>query len=201
MGLPAAGGHFRVLIHCRISQREFAPHWLLANCAKVVAFGGTPESAMNCARRCLFSFLILIAMVPNRWAHAQTINRHEIATMLSSKIMRSLRKHHGGASLQAKVIRRMAECALLYGVLSRQAPDENAQQGAALISKLSKDILFQISAGVSMDEFKKLSKEAHDLVIGMSKPQNKRSLHGLLRNCQSLINIDEIDEAVEGLVF
>ena len=138
---------------------------------------------------------------PEYGGYAQTINQHEIAAVLSSRIMRSIEKRHRGAVLQEKPIRRMAECMLIYGVLSRREPDQNAKQVAALISEISKDILFQISAGVSMDKFKKLSEEAHDLVIDMSKPQSKRSLHWLLRDCKSFINFDEIDEAVEELAF
>lgn len=151
--------------------------------------------------RYFWCLVILFAMAPNRWGYAQTTNQHQIAAVLSSRILHSIRRHHGGAALQEKTIRRMAECALIYRVLSKQAPDQNAKRGAALISEISKDILFQISAGVSMDEFKKLSKEAHDLVIGMSKPQNKRILDWLLKDCKSFISFDEIDEAVDELAF
>lgn len=153
------------------------------------------------SRWCLACFFILFVMAPNRAGYAQTTQQNEIAAALGSKIMQSIRKHHGGKALQKKAIRRMAECALVYRVLSKQARDQNAKQGAALISQISKDILFQISAGVSMNEFKTLSKDAHDLVIDMPKSQNKRKLRWLLRDCKSFINFDQIDEAVDELAF
>ena len=136
-------------------------------------------------------------MVTKQWPVANPKAR----AALSSKIMLSIKKHHGGRALQEKAIRRMAECALIYSALSRQAPDQNAKQGAALISQISKEAMFQISASVSMNRFKKLSKEAHDLVNDISKPQNKRSLHWLLGDCQSFIKFDEIDEAIDELAF
>ena len=165
------------------------------------SFSGALELAINRSRWCLFCFFILFAIAPNRWGHAQTTKQREVAAALSSKIMQSIRKHHGGTALQDKAIRRMAECALIYSALSKQAPNQNAKQGAALISQISKEIMFQMSASVSMDQFRKLSKEAHDLVNDISKPQNERSLHWLLRDCQSLIKFDEIDEAIDELAF
>lgn len=156
---------------------------------------------MECPRRYFWCLVVLCAVTPTRWGHAQTTKQHEIAAMLSSKIKRSIGKHHGGMALQEKTIERMAECTLIYEALAKQAPDRSARQGAAIASAISKDILFQISAGVSMDDFKKLSQKAHDLIMGMSKTQDRKRVDWLLTDCRSFLNLDKIDEAVEELAF
>lgn len=146
--------------------------------------------------------MLLLLLVISKGATAQPSEqeKHEMAVRLSKEITQTIKKR-GDLELQQKAVRRMAECAFVYGMASKQDTDANSKYDAALAAEISRLVLVRISVGLTVDLYTKIVSEADKSVLDASKREDTESFLRLLRNCKSFHDPNKIDDAVTELTL
>lgn len=155
-------------------------------------------------KRCPYQFTILaiaclILFMSFSGANAQ--NNQNRSTELATEINRAVQKRATSPDLKDKVIRRISECAFIYGTLSKVGPDTETKQKLSEAADISLDVMVLVAKDISMDRYKLIVNSAKNSIVQLMKRQEKKELASLLRSCKSFSAVKDIDDGVVELTF
>jgi len=139
--------------------------------------------------------------LPQRNPRLLPEEKRSIAAALATEINLAINKRQGVIGLREKVIGRIAKCAFLYGVISKQAADLELKSSSSTAADVSLEVTLIMSKGVSFDRFKQIVDSAHDSILKMPLRSDAKETFLLMRNCKSFNSQLEIDDAVAELTF
>jgi hypothetical protein len=159
------------------------------------------------------SFLIPVSVVLIIADHASAQltkqDKQSIATTIATEINRAVDKHREIVDLREKVIRRLAECAFMFGAMSRnpEVATRNAEerQRVADVAEISIEVATRITDGWGgIDRYKTIVDLAASSVKEMGARQDEIELRLFLQSCR-LFNqpksTKEIEDALLELHF
>ena len=129
------------------------------------------------------------------------LNRDVIVGRLSAEINRAIDKNPKKLELREKVIRRIAECAFIYGVMSKNMPEADIKKHFRDAADINLDILALISSGISMDRYKEILDVAGQTIADMAKRNDKKETFNLLRSCKAFSEPNELADAMYELTL
>jgi len=144
--------------------------------------------------------LFLIVATPSK-ADLSKQEKHEAATALAAEINRAISRHQTPMDLRDRVMHRVSECNFVHNLASRNASDLDTRRRSADVHDISLEVLILLFSGINMDRYKAIVDSSGDSVVQIFKRQDEKQLRLLLRNCRSLNDMKEIEDAVQELTF
>jgi hypothetical protein len=143
-------------------------------------------------------------LISPRAAGAQSIDRDSKWTVIdvTSAINRAIEASKGGVELREKVVRRFSECSLMYGALLRLASNAEAKKNYYLAQESTLEVQAAIAQPLPLEREREIEDAAKKSVAKMLdelKKHDQKELAPFLRNCKSLNDLKEIDNALRKL--
>ena len=155
--------------------------------------------------RLLPVFVLLLAghlLMPPRLAHAQTADGENKWTLLdiTAAINIALGQNKESGELREKVVRRFAECSLMYGGLATLASSPDAKKNYVQAQLATMEIESRISGPLQQEKRLGLEEAARSSVAIMLrsvKAQGDKAVGPLLKSCKSFNDVREVKNALQ----
>ena len=155
----------------------------------------------------LFGLLLAgYLLIPPRFAHAQLAEGDtKWAVMdVTSAINSAIDESKEAVELREKIVRRFAECSLMYGGLSTLASDAEAKKKYVQVQLATMQIESAIANPLQSEKRLEIEEAARNSVALMLRTLNAqrdkdKEVGPFLRNCKALNDIREIKNAVREL--
>ena len=121
---------------------------------------------------------------------------------VTSAINRAIEESKGGVELREKVVRRFTECSLMYGALLRLASNAEAKKSYFQSQESTMEVQSAIAQPVPSERYRQIEDAAKKSVAKMLdelKRHDQKELAPFLRNCKSLNELKEINNALRKL--
>jgi hypothetical protein len=126
--------------------------------------------------------------------------KQEITSTLATSIKTAIAKHSQVPGIRQKVLTRVIQCSLIYGVLLEHVSEIEAKNALADASEVTRQVFLQLVEGMPMEDFERIVDAAGQLVVKMDWNDKKQKVL-LLRNCKSFNETSEVDDAVSELTY
>ncbi len=155
--------------------------------------------------RLLPVFVLLLAahlLVSPRLAHAQFADGENKWTLLdiTAAINIALGENKDSSELREKVVRRFAECSLVYGGLATMASRADAKKNYVQAQLATMEIESRISGPLQPEKRLGLEEAARSSVATMLrsvKAQGDKAVGPLLKSCKSFNDVKEVNNALQ----
>jgi hypothetical protein len=152
----------------------------------------------------LFGLLIVgCLLISPRGADAQfndNANKWDVLDVINA-INRAIDKDGASPDLREKVVRRLAECSLAYGTLSRLTTTESAKKGYRQAQQATMDVQTQVAEKMDLERYKQViqaaQRQTSDMLFDIKG--HEKELAALVKNCKSLNEARDVDNAVREL--
>lgn len=143
-------------------------------------------------------------LISPRAADAQSIDGDSKWTVIdvTSAINRALEESKGGVELREKLVRRFSECSLMYGALLRLASNAEAKKNYYLAQESTLEVQSAIAQPLPLERQREIEDAAKKSVAKMLdelKKHDQKELAPFLRDCKSLNDVKEINNALRKL--
>lgn len=120
---------------------------------------------------------------------------------VTTAINRAIDEDKANPDLREKVVRRLAECSLAYGTLSRLTSTEDAKKSYRQAQQATMDVQAHVAEKLELEKYKQVIQAAQRLTSDMlfDVRGHEKELAALVKNCKSLNEAREVDTAVREL--
>jgi len=148
--------------------------------------------------------LLLAALISQRLAAAQLNDgdRRWAVIDVASAINRAIEENKRGVELREKVVRRFSECSLMYGALFKLASSSEAKKSYFQAQEATLEVQSIVAQPLPLERYKEIEDVAKGSVTKMLdalKRHDEKELAPFLRNCKSLNELKEINNALREL--
>src|ERR1700732_2027804 len=139
-----------------------------------------------------------------RLAYAQSTDRDSTWAVLdvTAAINGAIEESKEGDELREKVVRRFAECSLMYGGLSTLASNAEAKKNYVQAQIATMEVESTVAKPLQSQkrlELEEAARKSVALMLRAIKAQGNKEVAPLLRNCKSLNDLKEIKNALREL--
>jgi len=150
------------------------------------------------------SGLILAVLISPQFAYAQLTDDGSRWAVIdvTSAINRAIEQSKGGVELREKVVRRFSECSLMYGALFRLASHAEAKKNYLQSQLSTMEVQSTIGQPLQLEKYKEIedvAKKSVAKMLDVLKRRGEKELGPFLRNCKSLNELKEINNALREL--
>jgi len=151
----------------------------------------------------LFGLILAVLILPHL-ACAQILDDGTRWAVIdvTSALRRAIEEDKGGAELREKVVRRLSECSLMYGAFFKLASNAAAKKSYFQAQLSTLEVEAVIAQPLSSERYNVIVDAAKKSVAKMSevlKRHGEKELVPFLKNCKSLNEVKEINNALREL--